>query len=98
MYKATNEDSYLSKAEQMYSEFNLNYTPTEFGWDNKIMGLHVLLYEMTGKDEYKSRVDAIINYILNEAQYTPKGLIYIDSWGSNRHAANLAHLMSQVHI
>ncbi len=27
---------------------------------------------------------------------TPKGLVFIDEWGSLRHAANVAHLFAQV--
>ena len=60
------------------------------------MGATVLLYELTGSSKYEQALDDIIDYILYGAQYTPKGLIFIDVWGSLRHAGNLAHICSQV--
>ncbi len=37
-----------------------------------------------------------MDHVLYESTYTPKGLVYVDSWGSNRHAGNLAHALFQV--
>ncbi len=37
MYKATKSQSYLTKAENLYNEFNLGGNiPDRFDWDNKV--------------------------------------------------------------
>ena len=67
-----------------------------FGWDNKKAGVEVLMYDITGQDPaYKTCVDNFLDQ-LDSAQYTPKGLIFVDNWGSNRHAGNNALLCAQV--
>lgn len=58
--------------------------------------LQVLLWEATKDNKYKSAVEGMINSVLYGSIYTPKGLIFVDQWGSLRHAANLAHLCLQV--
>ena len=89
---------YLTKAESFFDEFELADTPTEFSWDNKVAGVQILLYEATSASKYESAIDAFMAYIMNEATYTPKGLIFIDVWGSLRHAGNMAHACLQVSI
>ena len=69
-----------------------------FGWDNKVAGVQVLMYDITGQDPaYKKCVDNFLSS-LDSATYTPKGLIFVDNWGSNRHAGNNAHLCAQVEL
>ena len=96
--KATGEQEYLDLAESMYDEFGLDGTPTQFSWDDKTAGLQVLLLDLTGDERYASAVDAFIDYLLFEAARTPQGLVYLDAWGSNRHAGNVAHALMQVQI
>ena len=38
-----------------------------------------------------------MNWVLNEATYTPMGLIYLGMWGPLRMAANTAHVCAQLH-
>ena len=45
---------------------------------------------------FKSCIDDWVNYILHEAEYSPKGMIYIDQWGTLRHASNVAHVCAQL--
>lgn len=92
LFKATQETKYKSDA---ISFFNPS-VPTEFSWDNKNAGHHVLLYDITRDNKYKTAVNNIVDQILNKSKYTPKGLIFIQNWGSLRHAGNLAHLCLQV--
>ena len=67
-----------------------------FGWDNKKAGVQVLMYDITGQDPaYEKCVDNFMGQI-DSAKYTPKGLIFVDNWGSNRHAGNNALLCAQV--
>ena len=44
---------------------------------------------------YKSCIDDWVDYILNKAKYTPKGMIYLDEYGTLRHASNVAHACAQ---
>merc|ERR1712150_144169 len=63
--------------------------------DNKKAGVEVLMYEITNSAKYQKCVDNFMNEVKG-ATYTPKGLIFVDNWGSNRHAGNLAHLAAQL--
>merc|ERR1712061_243909 len=95
--KVTGEDSYLSQAESLFDEGGLcTYVPTGFDWDNKIVGTYVLMYELTGDSKYSSCIDDWVNYILYQATYSPKGMIYIDQWGTLRHSSNVAHVCAQL--
>merc|ERR1712109_281814 len=54
------------------------------------------MYDITGQDpKYEACVGNFIS-ALKSAPYTPKGLIFVDNWGSNRHAGNNAHLCAQL--
>jgi len=37
-----------------------------------------------------------MDYLINDQQKTPKGLLFLDEWGSLRLAANAALIMLQV--
>jgi endoglucanase len=93
--KATGDNYYLAKAESLFDEHGL-CDKNEFSWDNKAAGIKVLLLEQTGNAKYMGCVQKFIDYIQYQAQYTPKGLIYIDQWGTLRHASNVAHVCAQV--
>jgi hypothetical protein len=45
LYRATNDNSYLSTAEQLYNEFGLQNWNGGFTWDQKISGLEVRYLE-----------------------------------------------------
>ena len=94
--KATGDSQYLATAESLFDELGLGYTPTEFSWDNKVAGVQILLLDLTSNAKYKTLVDNFMNYVFNQAQYTPNGLIFINQWGSLRHASNVAHACAQV--
>ncbi len=42
LFKATGDSSYLDLAESFYEEYGLDYTPTQFSWDDKTAGLQVI--------------------------------------------------------
>ena len=93
--KATGESGYLDTARELFDEAGLcSWVPTGFDWDEKTVGVYVLMYELTGEARFKSCIDDWVNYILNEARYTPQGMIFIDQWGTLRHAAS-AEIMSR---
>ncbi|XP_069681406.1 uncharacterized protein [Periplaneta americana] len=95
LYKATGDQSYLTKAEQLYNEFGLQYWWGGFGWDQKNSGVDVLLAELTGKQSYKDNVQGYCDYMLNVQQKTLKGLVFIAEWGSLRSAANMVYICLQ---
>merc|ERR1712012_606527 len=96
LYKATEDPTYLEKAKKYFNSGNMCESNLWFGWDNKKAGVEVLMYDITGQDPaYKKCVDNFLDQ-LDSAHYTPKGLIFVDNWGSNRHAGNNALLCAQL--
>jgi len=94
IYKATADDFYLNQAERLFSEHGF-YAPRVFSWDDKRAGNLVLLAKFTGKKEYKSQLNQFLNWLMESAYRTPKGLIYLDENAPNRHAANAAVIALQ---
>ncbi len=98
LYKATNDISYLTKAEAVYAQ-NLvgkDLTWTQ-AWDDKTYGAAILLAQMTGKVQYKAQVEGWLDYwtvgnAAGKIRTTPGGLAYLDQWGSLRYAANTSFL------
>jgi len=90
LYKAAPKAPFLlDAAEKLYSE-HLKYKQAhEFSWDDKTAGVKILLADLTGKQEYKIAASDFCNRIENKPK-TPAGMVFIQQWGSNRHAANVA--------
>nr|BAL60587.1 cellulase [Neomysis intermedia] len=88
------ESSYLSKAEQLFDEFNLGAYADQFGWDDKRPGVLALLTDLTGSNKYKDLLTKWTNDMMNKPQ-SPGGMVYIDQWGTLRHAANVAFVMTR---
>merc|ERR1712073_33775 len=92
------EQSYLDTAEQIFNSNNMCNSNLWFGWDNKVAGVQVLMYDITGQDPAYEK--CVHNYVSGlkpgAATYTPGGLIFVDNWGSNRHAGNNALLCAQL--
>ena len=65
----------------------------KFSWDDKSAAVDILLYQLTSKETYKNRIDQWKMRILN-APKTPNGLLFLQKWGSVRHALNTAFLLS----
>ena len=58
--------------------------------------MQVLLAKLTNKQQYKDTVGGYVDHLINNQQKTPKGLLYLDMWGTLRHAANAALIILQV--
>ncbi len=56
------------------------------------------MWQLTGETKYRDAFDIFADRILHVTSRTPKGLVYIDSWATNRHAANVAHVFFQVRV
>ncbi|CAF1158092.1 unnamed protein product [Rotaria sp. Silwood1] len=92
---ATGEQGYQTDVEKHYAEFELDRQPQEFSWDDKTAGVQLLMAKITQKLTYRQQVENFCNYIVRQAPKTPKGLVYLDQWGTLRHAANVAFLCLQ---
>ncbi|WP_432985350.1 glycoside hydrolase family 9 protein [Dactylosporangium sp. CA-233914] len=99
LYRATNDSSYLAKAENGYANLsNENQTTTKsyrwtIAWDDKSYGCYVLLAKLTGKQQYIDDANRWLDYWtvgVNGAKVptSPGGEAVLDSWGSLRYAAN----------
>lgn len=95
LYIATGDKSYLTKADKYFDGFEPDYKWT-LGWDNKFYGAACLLANITNGDKYKKALEKNLDWwcgIGGESiTYSPKGLAWLDSWGSLRYAANAAFL------
>lgn len=94
LYKATNDYYYLEQAEILFEEAQF-YSPRVFSWDDKRAGILVLLAQITGRETYKLGLNQFMNWLMKTAYRTPKGLVWLDEEGPNRHAANAAIIAMQ---
>ena len=97
LYRATGESSYLEKAESMYASRGQTWTSWSFDWADKMAGAQLLLFELTGKQTYKSDVESFCDYAMG-IQKSPKGQTHLAKWGSNRYASNFAFICLGVSI
>lgn len=94
LYRATKDTYYLGQAESIYREANF-YSPKYFAWDDKRAGVMVLLARITGREVYKRDLNKFLTWVMESAYRTPKGLVWLDERGPNRHAANAALIALQ---
>ncbi|MFG1617231.1 glycoside hydrolase family 9 protein [Nonomuraea wenchangensis] len=101
LYRATNDASYLAKAEAGYD--NLSNEPQSttksykwtLAWDDKSYGAYVLLSKLTGKQRYLDDANRWLDWWTvgvngSKVAYSPGGQAVLDRWGSLRYAANTA--------
>jgi hypothetical protein len=95
IYAATKDPFYLEEAKKWYNLASDSWT--EYSWDEKGGGLHVLLYTLTKEPEfYKNAMDYFNQFLPGDKQvvkFTPRGLAYIEHWGSVGYSGNVAFLM-----
>ncbi|KAG0742656.1 hypothetical protein G6F57_000921 [Rhizopus arrhizus] len=95
LYAATNDAYYLEEAKKWYASVTDSWL--EYSWDEKGGGLHVLLYAITkDKTFYNNSMDYFNQFLPGPSQivkYTPRGLAYIEHWGSVGYSGNVAFLM-----
>jgi len=95
LYKATEDSTYLSKAESYYSQFGLEELTGVFSWDDKAVGCSALLAELTGKSTYVNALKAHCDDATTR-QTSSGGEVWWDyPWGSLRYAANSALICLQ---
>ncbi len=93
LYKATGEQKYLNKAEQLYQGLNPQWT---HNWDDKSYGAAVLLAQETGKARYRNDVEGWLDYWSDSSgdgvNYTSGGLAWLSQWGSLRYSSTTAFI------
>ncbi|KAG7158447.1 Endoglucanase E-4-like 12 [Homarus americanus] len=91
--RATGNKTYLTKAQEHWDEFTLAEDALQFSWDDKKAGDYALGSMLDPENpQYETALKAFLEYLKNDASYTPGGLVFLDEWGSNRHAANVAFI------
>lgn len=101
LYRATNDSTYLAKAESEYDKLGTEPQTTThsykwtIAWDNKQFGAYVLLANLTGKQKYIDDANRWLDWWTvgvngDKVRYSPGGEAVLDSWGSLRYAANTA--------
>ena len=96
LYLATGEEAYLADAEEHIEKANQDYNWAHC-WDDVHDGTRLLLARITGKEQHKEKIEAnldwwTVGYDGTRVTYTPKGLAWLDSWGSLRYATTQAFL------
>ncbi|WP_051624286.1 glycoside hydrolase family 9 protein [Clostridium akagii] len=103
LYLATNDSSYLNKAESYVANWAVeNQTTTiaykwAHNWDDVHYGAQLLLARITNKQIYKDSVERNLDfwttgYNGEKISYTPKGLAWLQQWGSLRYATTMGFL------
>ena len=106
LFKATGEEKYMKYARRNYNRHDHAYDGWAFGWDNKRIGIQLLLATEEGDTGYKVAIEQTLNRWMpkkwkeeelttepsGDVDYTPKGLAWRDEWGVNRYAANMAFI------
>lgn len=96
LYMATSEDSYLTNAESCYTQANQDYN-WAMCWDDVHIGAALLLARLTNSSTYTDAVEKHLDWWTtgvdgDRITYTPKGLAWLDSWGSLRYATTTSFL------
>ncbi len=96
LYTATNDNSYLSKAKTAFSSASADYK-WAMCWDDVSIGAALRLALITGDGTYTSFIEKTLDYWTTgyngeRITYTPKGLAWLDTWGSLRYATTQAFI------
>lgn len=104
LYLATNDSSYLAKAESYSKEWGYEPQTTTpkykwaHCWDDVTYGTYLLLARIKGgESEYKESIERHLDwwttgYNGERITYTPKGLAWLDQWGALRYSTTTAFL------
>jgi hypothetical protein len=105
IYLATGDATYLNKAESYVANWGTEPQSSTISfkwgqsWDDVHYGASLLLAKLTQKEIYKTAIEMHLDYWSvgyngQRISYTPKGLAWLDSWGSLRYATTTAFLAS----
>ncbi len=96
LYIATEDKGYLTSAKTHEAKANQDYD-WALCWEDVHLGAQMLLLQATGEDTYRQKLEANLDFWTTghdgkKITYTPKGLAWLDSWGSLRYATTEAFL------
>ncbi|WP_051688829.1 glycoside hydrolase family 9 protein [Butyrivibrio sp. AE2032] len=97
LYMATDDKTYLDNAKSCFTKAGHDYD-WSLCWDDVHIGAAVLLAKITGEQTYKNEVQKHLDYWscgTSDGQritYSPKGLAWLDQWGSLRYATTTAYV------
>ena len=94
LYIADGDSAYLTKAKSYEGQCGGNYKWT-MCWDDVYTGAVCLLATVTGEQTYKNKIEKNLDWWTTgtggeRITYTPKGLAWLDTWGSLRYATTAA--------
>lgn len=103
IYLATNDSTYLDKAESYVPNWGREQQTDTISykwgqcWDDVHYGAELLLARITNKPIYKESIEMHLDYWTTGVDgqritYSPKGLAWLTQWGSLRHATTTAFL------
>jgi hypothetical protein len=97
LYMATNDKTYLDKAESCISSLGTDAYKWAQSWDDVRYGAILMLAKLTNKPIYKQSTERhldwwSVGYNGDKIKYTPKGLAFLTEWGSLRYAEATAFL------
>lgn len=103
LYKKTGNQDYLDKAIEYSNDWEVVQGTTKWaykwthGWDNKTYGARLLLAQITGDSKFVESTEEFLDYWTTgvngeRVKYSPKGLAWLDTWGSLRYASTTAFL------
>ncbi len=80
------------------TKLNLYITSIRCACDSQcnLFVVQVLLAQITGQAKFVEAVQSFCDFSIEEQTRTPKGLVYIEKFGTLCHAANIAFLCLQV--
>ena len=95
LYCATGDETYITNAEADYKNAGHDYD-WAMCWDDVHIGAAVMLAKLTEKETYKNDVEQHLDWwsgvSSNHITYSPKGLAWLDSWGSLRYATTTSFI------
>lgn len=97
LYLATNDKSYLDNAKTCFTKAGHDYN-WSMCWDDVHIGAAVLLAKITSDKAYKDEVQKHLDFWTKgtsdgqKITYSPKGLAWLDQWGSLRYATTTAFI------
>ena len=94
IYRAENSAAAKAEAEKLYVDYGIQWTGNEFNWDSKKPGTIALMAEITGDSKYYTALAQYVEKVMR-IKKTPKGLVFVQKWAPNRHAANVAFIAAQ---
>ena len=95
LYLATDDGKYLDNAKNCFTKAGHDYN-WSLCWDDVHIGAAVLLATITGDKTYKDEVQKHLDFWTcgtsdgQKITYSPKGLAWLDQWGSLRYATTTA--------